>query len=94
MSAMDRAALVALFRATDGAKWKTNTNWNTDAELATWAGVEVNHKGRVVKLILRDNNLNGSAMPARQRMFALTICLTFGIKLSFDPPYCSTCKLL
>ncbi|CAN0367511.1 unnamed protein product [Ectocarpus sp. 6 AP-2014] len=94
MSAMDRAALVALFRATDGAKWKTSTNWNTDAELATWAGIKVNHEGRVVELILRNNNLNGSAKPTRQRMFALTICLTFGIKLPFDPSNCSTFKLL
>ncbi|CAM9352312.1 unnamed protein product [Ectocarpus sp. 12 AP-2014] len=63
MSAMDRAALVALFRSTDGANWKTNTNWGTDAELATWAGVQVNHEGRVVKLILRDKNLNAGPIP-------------------------------
>ncbi|CAN0307188.1 unnamed protein product, partial [Ectocarpus fasciculatus] len=56
---MDRAALVALFRSTDGVNWKANSNWDTDAELATWEGVRVNQEGRVVKLILRDNNLNG-----------------------------------
>ncbi|CAM9778659.1 unnamed protein product, partial [Ectocarpus sp. 8 AP-2014] len=72
MSAMDRAALVALFRSTDGASWQTNTNWGTDAELATWAGVEVNHEGRVVKLILRNKNLNGPIPEALGTLTELT----------------------
>ncbi|CBJ31627.1 Leucine Rich Repeat Protein [Ectocarpus siliculosus] len=59
VSSMDRAALVALFRSTDGANWKTNSNWNTDAGLATWEGVKVNHAGRVVGLSLPNNNLHG-----------------------------------
>ncbi|CBJ31628.1 Putative Leucine Rich Repeat Protein [Ectocarpus siliculosus] len=56
---MDRAALVALFRSTDGANWSTNSNWNTDAGVATWKGVKVNHAGRVVGLFLPDNDLHG-----------------------------------
>ena len=30
--ATDKAALVALYNATDGANWTTNTNWTSDDE--------------------------------------------------------------
>ncbi|CAM9847245.1 unnamed protein product, partial [Ectocarpus sp. 12 AP-2014] len=46
----DRDALVALFVSTNGANWTCNDNWDTDAELGTWHGVDVNERGRVVKL--------------------------------------------
>lgn len=55
----DRAALVALYNATDGEHWEKRTNWNTDAPLGQWHGVEVNDAGRVVKLNLYNNNLKG-----------------------------------
>ncbi|CAB1113812.1 unnamed protein product [Ectocarpus sp. CCAP 1310/34] len=60
MSSMDRAALIALFHSTDGANWKRKSNWNTDAGLASWEGVRLNHAGRVVGLSLPNNNLHGS----------------------------------
>lgn len=59
--ALDRDALVALFRATGGASWKRKQNWDTDAELSAWFGVEVNNQGRVVKLNLEWNNLQGNS---------------------------------
>ena len=56
----DRAALVALYEATDGPSWATNENWLTDVPLGEWYGVEVsNFTGRVTKLSLRDNRLAG-----------------------------------
>lgn len=55
----DRFALVALFHATGGKNWKRNTNWNTDVDLSEWCGVEVNNQGRVVKIELINNNLQG-----------------------------------
>ncbi|CAB1112897.1 unnamed protein product [Ectocarpus sp. CCAP 1310/34] len=60
MPSTDRAALIALFHSTDGSNWKRKSNWNTDAGLATWEGVELNHAGRVVGLFLPNNNLHGS----------------------------------
>lgn len=59
MASGDRDALVALFWMTGGASWNKNDNWDTDAELATWHGVEVNDQGRVEKLSLASNNLRG-----------------------------------
>ncbi len=49
----DRAALVALYNATDGPNWVDNTNWLTDAPLGQWYGVQTDAAGRVVGLALR-----------------------------------------
>ena len=48
----DRAALVALYSATDGPNWRDNTNWLTDAPLGEWYGVSTDVSGRVIKLEL------------------------------------------
>lgn len=65
MTSTDRAALVALFGATGGVNWVLNQNWDTDAELGTWYGVEVNDEGRVVLLSLTCNNLRGKSLASR-----------------------------
>ena len=44
----DRAALAALYNATDGPNWVDNTNWLTDAPLGEWYGVETDRLGKVV----------------------------------------------
>ena len=44
----DRAALVALYEATDGPNWTNNDNWLTDVPLRDWYGVRTNASGRVV----------------------------------------------
>ncbi|CAM9772201.1 unnamed protein product [Ectocarpus sp. 13 AM-2016] len=59
MASTDRDALNDLFEATSGASWVTNLNWGTDAPLSEWHGVEVNEEGRVVKLVLDSNGLEG-----------------------------------
>ena len=48
----DRAALVALYNATDGPNWVDNTNWLTDAPLGEWYGVDTDGAGRVVGIDL------------------------------------------
>ncbi len=55
----DRAALVALYNATDGENWTDNTNWLTDAPLHQWYGVEAYANGRVMLLSLGSNQLTG-----------------------------------
>lgn len=55
----DRDLLLVLYRSTGGGNWKNKTNWGTDADLATWHGVEVNAQGRVLGLNLSRNNLRG-----------------------------------
>ncbi len=59
----DRAALVALYEATDGPNWVDNTNWLTDAPLGEWYGVETDVSGRVVQIDLSGRIEDGSRRP-------------------------------
>ena len=54
----DKEALIALYNSTNGAQWRDNTNWLTDAPVGEWYGVTV-EGGRVVRLQLGNNNLQG-----------------------------------
>ena len=57
--ATDRAALVALYNATDGADWTDNTHWLTNEALSEWHGVTTDANGRVTRLNLSANELSG-----------------------------------
>ncbi|MCY4128634.1 MAG: hypothetical protein OXG15_05245 [Gammaproteobacteria bacterium] len=51
--AQDRAALVALYEATDGPNWVYKTNWLSDAPMSEWYGVNTDVAGRVVSVYLK-----------------------------------------
>ena len=68
----DRAALTALYEATNGAGWKNSNNWLSDAPLAQWYGVEVNGFGRVRELQLEGNDLEGRIPPEIGHLDRLT----------------------
>ena len=68
----DRAALVALYNATDGPNWVDNENWLTDAPLGDWYGVRTDASGRVDRLDLSENNLTGSIPPELANLTELT----------------------
>lgn len=70
-AAGDRAALMALYDATDGENWNNNTNWGTDAELDEWYGVWTLSNGRVWQLVIRDNGLSGRIPAALEGLTAL-----------------------
>ena len=57
----ERSALIALYHATDGANWKNNDNWLSDAPLNTWYGITTNaaRADSVTRLYLPLNNLSG-----------------------------------
>jgi len=52
-------ALLAIYNATDGDNWTTNTNWNSEEPVGNWFGVTV-EDNHVSTLLLNYNNLNGS----------------------------------
>ena len=60
---LDRAALVALYNATDGDSWTHNTYWLSSLPIGEWDGVGTDHGGRVGLLSLRENNLTGTLPP-------------------------------
>ena len=56
----DRAVLVQVHSATDGANWTNNTNWLSDEHsIREWYGVTIDANGRVNGLFLGDNQLTG-----------------------------------
>ena len=59
----DRAALVALYNATDGANWANNTSWLSDDALRDWYGVSTDSNDRVLTLSLYNNQLTGTIPP-------------------------------
>ena len=59
----DRAALVAIYGATDGPNWFSRDNWLSDTPLGNWYGISTDDAGRVVGLNLSNNGLNGEIPP-------------------------------
>ncbi len=67
----DRAALVALYNATDGPNWRDcawngcqkPANWLSNKPIGEWSGVSTDANGRVRSLDLRSNGLRGE-LPA------------------------------
>lgn len=58
-SSIERAALIALYKATNGDKWTNNTNWCSNKPVGEWYGVGVGSTG-VQDIILPENGLKGS----------------------------------
>ena len=68
----ERAVLTAFFEATGGENWADNTNWLTDRPLSEWYGVDMDGRGRVTRLRLDFNSLNGPIPPELGSLANLT----------------------
>lgn len=55
-------ALAAFYTSTGGDDWNVNSGWLTETEAASWHGVVV-AENRVARLVLNNNNLQGSLPP-------------------------------
>ena len=86
MENLDRAALVALYEATDGPNWHRNDNWLTEAPLEEWYGIETysgnTNRGRVSKVDLQDNNLIGSIPREFRHLVHLTWLFLYGNEIA------------
>ena len=93
----DRAALVALYNATNGPNWVNNENWLTDAPLRDWHGVDTDASGRVVRLDLAwrwdggvqdfvPHGLEGPIPPELANLAKLTELVLTGNRLSGPIP--------
>ncbi len=90
----DRAVLIALYDATDGAHWTDHTNWLhppadvltfTEEELNAWFGITVS-EGRVVGLELPHNNLRGTLPEALGNLSDLAQLRLYGNSLEGGIP--------
>lgn len=61
--AVERAALMALYNATNGTQWHRHRNWTSTGSIRDWQGVSTNSAGFVTELWLADNNLSGTLPP-------------------------------
>ncbi len=68
----ERAALVAIYDATDGDNWTDNTNWKSEEPVGNWYGVTVEN-GAVTELDLEDNNLTGTLPPEIGNLTSLEV---------------------
>ncbi|MDE0356330.1 MAG: M66 family metalloprotease [Gammaproteobacteria bacterium] len=82
----DREILAALYHATGGANWENGDNWVTDAPLSEWHGVGTNAEGRVTRLDLRWNGLQGSIPAALGGLAELEILILFANDLAGPIP--------
>ena len=76
----DLEALKALYNATGGENWKTQTNWLSVAPFGEWTGVKVDYGGRgiesghhVIELDLFDNQLSGPIPPELSNLASLRV---------------------
>ena len=85
-SDIDRAALVALYNATNGYEWEHDGEWLTDAPLGEWHGVDVDVAGHVVRLDLSSNGLSGRIPVEIGNLSALRFLGLSGNKLTGPLP--------
>jgi hypothetical protein len=82
----DSLALVDLYNATNGANWRSRTNWLSANPINTWYGVTVNAQGCVEKLVLNDNQLNGRISESISNLTELTVLQLVGNQLNGNIP--------
>ena len=58
--AMEKEALIALYKATNGDNWQNNTNWLSNQPVGEWGGVRTNQEGLTIAIHLRGNKLSGN----------------------------------
>ena len=85
-SPIDRAALEALYNATDGPNWTNNDNWLSDAPIEEWDGVYVGAGGRVTELHLDGRGLSGEIPPELGNLSNLTNLYLYRNKLRGEIP--------
>ena len=85
---LDRAALIALYEATNGPNWRWSHKWLSDAPIGEWQGVTANAEGRVVRLRLQSNSLAGPLPPELADLTGLQFLQLQGNGITgFIPPW-------
>ena len=81
-----RAALTALYRATDGDNWVNDENWLSDRPLHEWHGIDADNRGHIFAINLARNNLKGMLAPELGELRELRALTLFENNLSGEFP--------
>ena len=82
----ERAALLALYKATGGPDWDNRSKWWTNWPLKEWHGVDVDDQGRVFSIILHNNNLTGEIPGELGKLANLQRLYLYGNALTGEIP--------
>ena len=82
----DRAALAALYNATNGSSWQDDTNWLSNRPLGEWHGISTDADGRVTELSLGSNQLSGPIPSELGNLANLDTLSLYGNQLSGSMP--------
>ena len=82
----DRAALAALYHATNGQRWANNSNWLSDKPLGEWHGIATDDSGNTTELDLSDNELSGEIPADLCRLTKLEVLSLLGNPLTGHIP--------
>ncbi len=81
----ERAALMALYDATDGPNWTNSTGWGTETDYCDWFGV-ICLNASVYEIDLRRNNLSGELPQALAQLTQLDELILVGNALTGSLP--------
>jgi hypothetical protein len=84
--ARDKAALIALYNATNGNAWTNNTAWLTDEDHCLWSGLTCNEFGHVTRLSLVSNKMNGNIPQELGNLASLQVLELFDNELTGNIP--------
>ena len=69
--ALEREALIAIYKALDGDNWAYNENWCSNKPVGEWCGVKTDYEGRVQVLWIDNNNISGKIPAAIKNLTKL-----------------------
>lgn len=91
----ERRALMEFYAALGGHDWLERDFWGSDRPVGEWHGVETDAEGRVVRLTIYDNNLEGALSAAICRLERLqTLHLSFNKISGALPEALGECRAL
>lgn len=77
--AIERDALIDIYKSLDGDNWTNNRNWCSDKPVGDWFGVDTDYNGFVWQIHIDNNNLSGS-LPSSISDFKKLEYLTISLK--------------
>ena len=76
---LDSLALVAVYNAADGAKWKESRQWKLEEPMNTWPGIKLNEEGRVIEMSITNGTVTSAEWEIPEALADLTELSTLQI---------------